>query len=172
MASFAQGRVLDVGFADRHNSYLKGVVVGFDRQRVCIPSNYDSAVVGDVNEFSFTPESFDTVIAGEIIEHLEKPVRFLRGCYRLLRPNGRLILSTPNPYYPPYIILNWLLIRKYFYAEEHLFAFTPRLLMRLCERAGFHIEGVFSGGIVLPFLRLSAPFPRFICYHMIYVCRK
>jgi SAM-dependent methyltransferase len=39
---------------------------------------------------------FDAVMASEIIEHLENPRHFARECFRLLRPGGRLLLSTPN----------------------------------------------------------------------------
>lgn len=172
MAAFASGRVLDIGFAKVPNAYLKGSITGLDRQEVPIPRTYSSVVVGDISELCFAPESFDTLVAGELIEHLEQPIKFLHDCYEALRPGGRLVLSTPNPYYPPYIILNWLLIRKYFFSDDHLFAFTPRLLERLCKRAGFEVEGILSGGIFLPVLNRTIPFPRAICYQLIFVCRK
>jgi SAM-dependent methyltransferase len=41
-------------------------------------------------------ETFDAVVALEIIEHLENPRKFLRECFKLLKPGGTLILSTPN----------------------------------------------------------------------------
>lgn len=46
----------------------------------------------------FAPLSFDTVTALEIIEHLdsENQTRFLEEIYRVLRPRGQLIVSTPN----------------------------------------------------------------------------
>ncbi|CAN2040297.1 Methyltransferase type 11 domain-containing protein [Candidatus Magnetomoraceae bacterium gMMP-15] len=174
MAKFAHGRILDIGFAQLPNPYLKGTVIGFDRSNAVKKTNYRSLVVGNAENFCFASKVFDTIIAGEFIEHLENPIQFLRDCYNILKPDGSLILSTPNPYYPPYIILNWLLIRKYFYAEEHLFAFTPRLMMRLCERAGFKVEHLLSGGMILPFgqRQITIPVPRAICYHIIYICKK
>jgi SAM-dependent methyltransferase len=39
---------------------------------------------------------YDLVVAMEIIEHLENPARFLRECARLIRTNGKILLSTPN----------------------------------------------------------------------------
>lgn len=39
---------------------------------------------------------FDAITASEIIEHLENPRHFLRQCFALLKPGGKLILSTPN----------------------------------------------------------------------------
>lgn len=42
------------------------------------------------------PGPFDAICAVEIVEHLENPRHFLRQCRALLRPGGRLLLSTPN----------------------------------------------------------------------------
>jgi len=39
---------------------------------------------------------FDAITAVEIIEHLENPWHFLRQCAHLLKPGGRMILTTPN----------------------------------------------------------------------------
>jgi 2-polyprenyl-3-methyl-5-hydroxy-6-metoxy-1,4-benzoquinol methylase len=39
---------------------------------------------------------FDLVVAAEVIEHLENPRAMCREIFRLLRPGGRLVLSTPN----------------------------------------------------------------------------
>jgi 2-polyprenyl-3-methyl-5-hydroxy-6-metoxy-1,4-benzoquinol methylase len=39
---------------------------------------------------------FDVVVAAEVIEHLENPRFVMRECYRLLRPGGLVIITTPN----------------------------------------------------------------------------
>lgn len=45
-----------------------------------------------------TPESADIVLLGEVIEHiLYHPLGLLRATYRVLKPGGVLILTTPNP---------------------------------------------------------------------------
>lgn len=41
-------------------------------------------------------KSVDVVVAGEVFEHLYSPLHFLREISRVLRPGGRLILTTPN----------------------------------------------------------------------------
>jgi 2-polyprenyl-3-methyl-5-hydroxy-6-metoxy-1,4-benzoquinol methylase len=48
------------------------------------------------NELAAEQERFDAVVAIEIIEHLENPFRFVRECSKLLKPNGLLMLTTPN----------------------------------------------------------------------------
>jgi 2-polyprenyl-3-methyl-5-hydroxy-6-metoxy-1,4-benzoquinol methylase len=41
-------------------------------------------------------ETFDAVVSLETIEHLMDPGGFATELARILRPNGRLLLSTPN----------------------------------------------------------------------------
>jgi SAM-dependent methyltransferase len=49
------------------------------------------------DEFPFQDHQFDVVIFGEILEHLlTDPCRVLREIKRVLKPNGILILTTPN----------------------------------------------------------------------------
>jgi SAM-dependent methyltransferase len=42
-------------------------------------------------------EPVDVIVAGEVIEHVMNPGRALESCAEVLKPGGRLILSTPNP---------------------------------------------------------------------------
>jgi SAM-dependent methyltransferase len=44
----------------------------------------------------FRDASFDTLLSMEGIEHFEHQAGFLRECARVLRPGGRMILTTPN----------------------------------------------------------------------------
>lgn len=41
-------------------------------------------------------ETFSCVYALSVLEHLLNPCRFLKDCYRVLCPGGRLVLLTPN----------------------------------------------------------------------------
>jgi 2-polyprenyl-3-methyl-5-hydroxy-6-metoxy-1,4-benzoquinol methylase len=40
--------------------------------------------------------SFDLILAFDILEHLRSPYEFLSNCQKLLKPKGRLVLTTPN----------------------------------------------------------------------------
>lgn len=44
----------------------------------------------------FEDNTFDLIYAAELIEHLYNPDFFLEECNRVLRPEGQLIVSTPN----------------------------------------------------------------------------
>jgi len=54
--------------------------------------------VANLNEQSlpFGTADFDLVTCTEVIEHLEHYRETLREMYRVLRPGGRLVISTPN----------------------------------------------------------------------------
>jgi SAM-dependent methyltransferase len=51
---------------------------------------------GDLLALPFPDASFDAVVSLQTIEHLAEPRAFVAECARVLRPGGRLILSTPN----------------------------------------------------------------------------
>jgi 2-polyprenyl-3-methyl-5-hydroxy-6-metoxy-1,4-benzoquinol methylase len=54
-------------------------------------------ITADLNEPLGLPAGlFDVIVAAEVIEHLENPRALAREWFRLLRPGGKLILSTPN----------------------------------------------------------------------------
>ncbi len=44
----------------------------------------------------FESESFDYVISFQVIEHIKEDSQFVREVYRVLRPGGKFIVSTPN----------------------------------------------------------------------------
>jgi 2-polyprenyl-3-methyl-5-hydroxy-6-metoxy-1,4-benzoquinol methylase len=52
--------------------------------------------VGDIQAIDHPAASFDTVFSCETIEHVPDPRRAVRELARVLRPGGRLFLTTPN----------------------------------------------------------------------------
>jgi 2-polyprenyl-3-methyl-5-hydroxy-6-metoxy-1,4-benzoquinol methylase len=46
------------------------------------------------------PESFDVVCSFQVLEHVPDPRSFIEACIRLVRPGGKIILSTPNYEFP------------------------------------------------------------------------
>jgi SAM-dependent methyltransferase len=61
-------------------------------------NGYPSAIYvqADGTQLPFISGSFDVVMCSEVIEHIIDPDRMVDELARVLRPNGRLLLSTPN----------------------------------------------------------------------------
>lgn len=54
--------------------------------------------------------TFDLILSTQVFEHVDNPAFYLRECYRLLKPGGRLILSTHGSYRDhgcPYDFQRW-----------------------------------------------------------------
>lgn len=103
---------------------------------------------------NFPTNSFDCVTWFECIEHVDNPVAFLREIHRILKPNGILIISTPNALsldaifklMPTYFLRK--LIGKRLDAIntepkgtgtqfDHIYTWDMPTLYRLCHRNGF-----------------------------------
>jgi len=52
--------------------------------------------VADIQHITHADASFDTVVSCETVEHVPDPRHALRELARVLRPGGRLFLTTPN----------------------------------------------------------------------------
>jgi SAM-dependent methyltransferase len=52
--------------------------------------------VGDLRSLSYPDDSFDLVVCFEVIEHVEEQDRVLDELARVLRPDGLLLISSPN----------------------------------------------------------------------------
>lgn len=109
----------------------------------------------DLNDAGVIPgSSFEMVIAAEIIEHLENPRAVARECYRILKPGGTLILSTPNNESLRSLLA--LLVRGHFIAFDdtcypaHITALLRKDLTRILRESGFsdvRFEFTDSGGL-------------------------
>ena len=90
-----QGSVLDIGSANRRYDWLlQQKPVAID-----ITANKEKDVAfGNVNNLQFQSNSFDNIICLEVFEYLTTPQKAIDEIYRVLKPNGTLILSCPFMY--------------------------------------------------------------------------
>ena len=82
----------------------------------------------------FTGE-FDWITMSHVIEHVHDPIGLLRACHRLLRPEGRIWIETPNLDSLGHSIYasNWRGLEP----PRHLVLFTYLSLRRALSEAGF-----------------------------------
>jgi len=88
-----EGRLLDYGCADV--PYRTFFPPGADYVGADLAGNPDASL--ELNPDGTVPapdESFDAVLSTQVLEHVADPGRYLAEAFRVLRPGGRLLLST------------------------------------------------------------------------------
>jgi 2-polyprenyl-3-methyl-5-hydroxy-6-metoxy-1,4-benzoquinol methylase len=93
------------------------------------------ACVQSIGELLPLPgDTFDCVILSEVIEHLPVPEVSILEAARVLRPGGRLLVTTPN-YRSLWPVMEWMVDRSnkapQMAGEQHISRFNPKLLRRL-----------------------------------------
>jgi 2-polyprenyl-3-methyl-5-hydroxy-6-metoxy-1,4-benzoquinol methylase len=89
----------------------------------------------------YAADQFDLVASIEVIEHIENPRAFVREIFRILKPGGTVLLSTPNN--ESFTSLISLAFRGYFSAfsdRDYPAHITPLLCidaLRILGEAGF-----------------------------------
>ncbi len=112
-----------------------------------------SWAVGSIQEIPVADASFDTVISCETIEHVVDPLKAMKEIHRVLRPGGRLLLTTPNYLGPMGLYRGYLRLRGRRYTEGgqpicHLTS-LPRTLTWM-RRANLVVRAVDAVGHYLP----------------------
>ena len=92
--------LLDVGCGDRPYEQLLGGaarVVGFD-----VPGNAHADLHGSIDALPVEDASFDVVLCLQVLEHVPDPAAAVRELRRVVRPGGRVLVSTHGiyPYHP------------------------------------------------------------------------
>jgi 2-polyprenyl-3-methyl-5-hydroxy-6-metoxy-1,4-benzoquinol methylase len=110
--------------------------------------------VMDIEAIAHEDGSFDTVISCETIEHVPNPQKAVQELSRILRPGGRLFLTTPNYMGLPGLHRIYVGLTGRTYTEEgqpiNNFMLLPRT-RRMVVKAGLKVKVVDGIGHYLPF---------------------
>lgn len=141
--------ILDLGCGTGMNSQymselghnVQGIDVAAEAIRKYNERGFQGQVMDVEKGLSFEDESFDLVFSTEVIEHLVQHDVMLQEAYRVLRPGGRLVLSTPNSAFWVYRLAS--LVGKPVSELQHpmhLRFFSQSSLRKVMEETGFEIE--------------------------------
>lgn len=94
----------------------------------------------DLNKIGFKENSFDAITMWHVFEHLATPGEYLKEIYRILKPEGYLIISVPNidSLQGTFMKKNWL----YLDLPRHINQFTPKTLTYILECERFSVRDV------------------------------
>ena len=136
----------DTGYTMQALERLGHTVVGLDKQdnRIVSKDSYFERAGLEWRSYIEVPCSFDIIIMGDVLEHLSDPKCTLKALWHWLKPEGSLILSTPN--------IGWIgavlrIANQDFtrdddgtFDRDHRQFFTMKSLIELVESAGFHVD--------------------------------
>lgn len=162
LCSLAAGRaVLDIGVVDhslangRQERWLHGELAAV--ARTCLGVDILADEIAKLRERDYnvtaidiTTESledrFDLVVCGEVVEHVGNPGVMFAAIRELLRPGGRFVVTTPNPYAIRRIFQH--LRDRPYENVDHVALISPWGVVELAERAGLVLaayRGVLYG---------------------------
>ena len=132
-----QGKnLLDIGCREGFQSecFKK---MGYTVTSVDIEDVYENCTVVDCNKkLPFEDSSYDVIWSSEVIEHLIDPIFSIEEIRRVLKPNGKLIMTTPNsfPFYFCLLAAIGLTPQK-IQRKDHIHFFDFSIIKRLFPKA-------------------------------------
>ena len=159
------GRLLDVGCGGGHFMAAAAghgwTMLGTDLSReACAAARRVAGapvVQAEAEALPFRASTVDAVALVNVLDHTTRPLAVVREAARVLRPGGLLIVRVPNGAFhagwahalgrlgPGVRWRGWDA-----YPILHVFAFGPRALRRLVERAGFDVVDTLNSALASP----------------------
>jgi SAM-dependent methyltransferase len=154
-------RVLDVGVVDhvatafRNPDWLHGKIV--EAAESCVGVDVMKTGIHELQQAGYdvrycditrdVPDGgpFDLIVCGEVIEHLGNPAGLFENAREALSPGGRLVITTPNPYFVGRAIRH--LFGRDEESVDHVTLLFPSGIAELASRAGLRLDtycGVLS----------------------------
>lgn len=91
----------------------------------------------ELQDIGFESDSFDAIGINHVIEHIPFPQEIMRECFRILKPEGKFIIITPNN-----SAIGGKLFKKYWHGYDfprHLNIFSKESLISCALNEGFSL---------------------------------
>ena len=85
-------------------------------------------------------EIFDLVVMGDVIEHVGNPGALMKNAALMLAEGGRLLITTPNPWYLNPILKNIFEGQSFTDSADHVMWFDPSTIAEIGQRAGLALD--------------------------------
>jgi len=125
------------------NSNLSvGKYIGLDgnseRANTTAEQGFDVRIANFEEEIPIEAQIADLVVSLEVIEHIADAENFLKEIHKVLKPGGKLVISTPNI---GFIVhrLNFLFSAKIHQEGIHLRFFNRKMLLKILSNTGFKL---------------------------------
>jgi len=165
LAMHVAGRSLELGggtgavteqLADRSRAFHSDISPRMCR--IAVSKLGCASVCLDAESIPLADVTIDTAVSAEMIYYLEHPQRFLAEAHRVLRPGGRLVLSTTNATMT-FLERGRTLLRRLGFSRMFFDDGAPKFIARhrlteMLAETGFTIE-LTRGIVVLPFASLD-----------------
>ncbi len=97
-------------------------------------------------ELEFKKNSFDKIIFTDVLEHLKNQRIILREISRILKSDGKLILSVPKKrWFNVFSPITWV---------QHEREYSEKRIKKVLEKNGFKIKKIFVGGSIFSLFNL------------------
>lgn len=149
-------KVVGVDISEGMVSSAKNALAACDIHQVMLQ-------VGDATALPFPDRRFDKILCSEVVEHIPDAQKALTEMWRVLKPGGSVVLSTPNPMswygFERYIVWQGILGRKWNHPFDRWKSLAT--LKRMVLSAGFSPSEKAGACYVPGFLVTYFVLPRF-----------
>jgi ubiquinone/menaquinone biosynthesis C-methylase UbiE len=101
-------------------------------------------VIGDIYALALPENSIDAIVFLEVVEHLENPGAALKEIHRVLKPNGKLLMTFPNDTVYWWARMITFKFREARYDLGHKKQYRPGEMACVLEKAGFAVFSIKS----------------------------
>lgn len=163
-------QILDIGcgvgdYTNEINHLFSKNVTGMDLNVSAAKKKYPGVNFLDYNcntKLPFPDESFDKIVSINLIEHLVTFENFLSECKRVLKPDGKIALTTANRDF---------FLHNYFFDKTHIHEWTVKEFFEILKKF-FNIEYIEKSSSMFNYYPLNKITTKFLKPDILFIGNK